>query len=46
VPVNNTPHVNGVQAGQAVPVKFSLGGNQGLSIFAVSADEKTGQVSG
>jgi hypothetical protein len=33
-PVNNPPTVNTVKAGQAVPVKFSLGGNQGLSIFA------------
>jgi hypothetical protein len=33
-PVDNAPTVNRVQAGQAVPVKFSLGGNQGLDIFA------------
>ena len=34
-PVDNLPIVNSVKAGSAVPVKFSLRGNQGLSIFAV-----------
>lgn len=33
-PVDNLPMVNGVKAGSAVPVKFSLGGNMGLAIFA------------
>lgn len=33
-PVDNTPTLNTVKAGQAIPVKFSLGGDQGLSIFA------------
>jgi CSLREA domain-containing protein len=33
-PLNNPPTVNTVRGGQAVPVKFSLGGNQGLNIFA------------
>jgi len=33
-PIDNLPTTNLVQAGQAIPVKFSLGGNQGLSIFA------------
>ncbi|MDQ4041552.1 MAG: PxKF domain-containing protein, partial [Actinomycetota bacterium] len=33
-PVDNLPTLNAVKAGQAVPVKFSLGGNHGLSIFA------------
>ncbi|HJZ13433.1 MAG TPA: PxKF domain-containing protein, partial [Acidobacteriota bacterium] len=33
-PVDNSPTLNLVKAGSAVPVKFSLGGNQGLSIFA------------
>ena len=32
-PVNNSPTVNTVKAGAAVPVKFSLGGDQGLDIF-------------
>lgn len=33
-PVDELPTVNLVSAGQAVPVKFSLSGNKGLSIFA------------
>jgi hypothetical protein len=33
-PVDNPPVVNAVKAGSAVPVKFSLNGNQGLNIFA------------
>ncbi|MCA1621351.1 MAG: DUF5011 domain-containing protein [Acidobacteria bacterium] len=33
-PVANLPTFNSVKAGQSVPVKFSLGGNQGLNIFA------------
>jgi predicted extracellular nuclease len=33
-PVDNLPTFNSVKAGQAVPVKFSLSGDQGLSIFA------------
>ena len=33
-PVDNPPVVNAVQAGSAIPVKFSLGGNRGLLIFA------------
>ena len=32
-PVDPLPTVNRVKAGQSVPVKFSLGGNRGLSIF-------------
>jgi hypothetical protein len=32
-PVDNQPTVNTVKAGSAVPVKFSLAGNQGLDIF-------------
>jgi len=35
-PVNNPPTLNSVKAGQAVPVKFSLSGDQGLAIFAPS----------
>jgi len=33
-PVDNLPVLNLVTSGRAVPVKFSLGGNQGLNIFA------------
>lgn len=32
-PVDNLPTVNLVNAGRAIPVKFSLGGDQGLDIF-------------
>ena len=33
-PVNNPPTLNGVNSGQAIPVKFGLGGNRGMQIFA------------
>jgi len=33
-PVDNTPTLNLAKAGSAIPVKFSLGGDEGLSIFA------------
>ncbi|HEX8282295.1 MAG TPA: PxKF domain-containing protein [Pyrinomonadaceae bacterium] len=33
-PVSNPPALNEVKAGQGIPIKFSLGGNQGLNIFA------------
>jgi hypothetical protein len=33
-PVDNLPMLNVVNAGQAIPVKFSLSGNKGLNIFA------------
>jgi hypothetical protein len=33
-PVDNLPTLNLASAGSAIPVKFSLGGNQGLGIFA------------
>jgi len=33
-PVDNQPTVNAVRAGSSVPVKFSLGGDQGLAILA------------
>ena len=33
-PVDNLPVVNTVKAGSAIPVKFSLGGDKGLNIFA------------
>jgi hypothetical protein len=36
-PVDNPPTVNSVKAGQAIPVKFSLNGNQGLDIFAAGS---------
>ncbi len=32
-PIDNLPMFNSVKAGQAVPVKFSLGGNMSLDIF-------------
>ena len=33
-PVDNRPTVNKASAGSAIPVKFKLGGNQGLLVFA------------
>ncbi|HEX5705212.1 MAG TPA: PxKF domain-containing protein [Pyrinomonadaceae bacterium] len=33
-PVDNLPALNVVQAGRAIPVKFSLSGDKGLGIFA------------
>jgi hypothetical protein len=33
-PVDNPPAINVAKAGSAIPVKFSLNGNQGLEIFA------------
>lgn len=33
-PVDNPPTLNSAKAGSAIPVKFSLAGNQGLSVFA------------
>jgi HYR domain len=33
-PIANTPTVNEVNAGRAIPIKFSLSGNKGLNIFA------------
>lgn len=36
-PIDNLPLVNEMKAGQAAPVKFSLGGNQGLNIFAAGS---------
>jgi hypothetical protein len=33
-PVDNAPVLNTAKAGSAIPVKFSLNGNQGLNIFA------------
>ncbi|HMC71655.1 MAG TPA: HYR domain-containing protein, partial [Mycobacteriales bacterium] len=36
-PVANTPTVNAVNAGRAIPVKFSLSGSKGLNIFAADS---------
>ena len=36
-PVANQPAVNSVKAGRAIPVKFSLGGDQGLAIMAAGS---------
>jgi hypothetical protein len=33
-PVNNPPAINEVNAGRTIPVKFRLGGDRGLNIFA------------
>lgn len=33
-PVDNPPTINVVKAGQAIPVRFTLGGDRGLAIFA------------
>jgi len=33
-PVDNPPAINMVRAGQAIPLQFSLGGNQGMGILA------------
>jgi uncharacterized repeat protein (TIGR01451 family) len=35
-PVSNPPTLNAVNAGRAVPVKFSLSGDKGLNIFAAN----------
>jgi hypothetical protein len=42
-PIDNLPHLNKAKAGSAIPVKFSLGGDQGLDIFA-SAYPSSAQV--
>jgi len=36
-PVDPRPTLNSVKAGAAVPVKFSLGGDRGLDIFAAGS---------
>jgi uncharacterized repeat protein (TIGR01451 family) len=36
-PVGNAPTLNSVNAGRAIPVKFSLSGNKGLDIFAADS---------
>jgi hypothetical protein len=51
-PIDNPPALNSQQAGGAVPVKFSLGGDRGLAILAagypasVKVDCTTGAVLG
>ena len=52
-PVDNLPTLNTVKAGGSVPVKFSLGGDKGLNIFApgyplseIVACDSTSPVSG
>jgi hypothetical protein len=40
-PIDNLPTTNTVQAGQSIPVKFSLGGNQGMNIFAAGYPRST-----
>ena len=36
-PVDNPPVLNTAKAGSAIPVKFSLGGDQGLAIFPTNS---------
>jgi hypothetical protein len=36
-PINATPTINSLKAGSAVPVKFALGGNRGLNVFAAGS---------
>ena len=36
-PIDNPPVLNEMKAGQAAPVKFTLGGDQGLNIFAAGS---------
>jgi hypothetical protein len=40
-PIDNLPVVNLAKAGSAIPVKFSLGGDWGLNIFAVGYPKST-----
>ena len=42
-PVDNPPTINTAKAGSAIPVKFSLGGDQGLNILA-SGSPSSGQI--
>jgi pectin methylesterase-like acyl-CoA thioesterase len=41
-PVDNLPTLNVAKAGSGIPVKFSLGGNQGLAILAASSPTSNG----
>lgn len=45
-PVDNLPTLNSVKAGSAIPVKFSLNGNQGLNIFAAGYPTSTSTTCG
>jgi hypothetical protein len=38
-PVRNPPALNAQNAGSVIPMKFSLGGNQGLNIFATGSPQ-------
>jgi hypothetical protein len=40
-PVDNTPTMNVAKAGSAIPVKFSLGGDQGLDVFRTGYPQVT-----
>ena len=40
-PVKNPPIINEMNAGRSVPLKFSLGGNQGLAVFAAGYPKST-----
>jgi hypothetical protein len=40
-PIDNTPTVNVAKAGSAIPVKFGLGGNQGLDILRAGFPQVT-----
>ena len=40
-PLNNAPIVNSAKAGSTIPVKFSLGGDHGLAIFAAGFPKAT-----
>jgi hypothetical protein len=41
-PVANPPSLNDANAGATVPIKFSLGGNAGLDIFAAGSPSSSG----
>lgn len=45
-PVDNLPTLNIVNAGRAIPLKFSLGGDQGLDIFAPGYPASTTAICG
>lgn len=45
-PVDNLPTINIVKAGSAVPIKFSLGGNRGLNVFAAGSPSSSATACG